>query len=60
MEEQIRLQDRVAQSLKRARHERGALTLEGTSGVTGHFCRTASSRICGPTRKIRAKELIGT
>jgi exoribonuclease-2 len=30
LDEQLRLQDRVAQALKRVRHERGALTLETT------------------------------
>lgn len=56
MEEQIRLQDSVAQSLKRARQERGALTLDtmGSQAVLSGGI-LADLR---PDEKNRAKELI--
>jgi len=56
MEEQIRLQDRVAQSLKRARYERGALTLD-TSGSQAILSDGVLADL-RPDEKNRAKELI--
>ncbi len=56
LEEQIRMQDRVAQSLKNRRHERGALTLETIEArVVFDGDRLADLRV---EEKNRAKELI--
>lgn len=56
MDEQIHLQDRVAQSLKRARQERGALTLD-TIGAQPVLSGGVLSDL-RPDEKNRAKELI--
>jgi VacB/RNase II family 3'-5' exoribonuclease len=56
MDEQLRTQDRVAQTLKRVRHEHGALTLE-TIEARAVFDRGALSDL-RPDERNRAKELI--
>lgn len=56
MDEQLRIQDQVAQTLKRVRHERGALTLE-TIEARAVFDRGALSDL-RPDERNRAKELI--
>jgi VacB/RNase II family 3'-5' exoribonuclease len=56
MDEQLRIQDRLAQVLKRVRHERGALTLE-TLEARAVFERGALSDLRADERN-RAKELI--
>ena len=56
LDEQLRIQDRVAQVLKRVRHAHGALRLE-TLGVRAVFEDGALANLL-PDRKNRAKELI--
>jgi exoribonuclease-2 len=56
MDEQLRIQDQVAQTLKRVRHEHGALTLE-TIEARAVFDRGALSDL-RPDERNRAKELI--
>ncbi len=56
MDEQLRIQDRVAQVLKRVRHEQGALTLE-TIEARAIFDRGSLSDLRADERN-RAKELI--
>jgi exoribonuclease-2 len=56
MEQQLRIQDRVAQTLKRARHERGALTLD-TIEARAVFERGVLSDL-RPDESNRAKDLI--
>lgn len=56
MEQQIRIQDQVAQALKRVRRERGALTLE-TIEARAVFDRGALSDL-RPDERNRAKDLI--
>ena len=56
MEQQIRIQDQVAQALKRARRERGSLTLE-TIEARAVFERGVLSDL-RPDERNRAKELI--
>ena len=56
MEQQIRIQDQVAQALKRARRERGSLTLE-TIEARAVFERRVLSDL-RPDERNRAKELI--
>lgn len=56
LDEQLRIQDRVAQALKRVRHAHGALRLE-TQGVRAVFEDGALTNLL-PDEKNRAKELI--
>jgi VacB/RNase II family 3'-5' exoribonuclease len=56
LEEQLRLQDRVAQSMKATRHERGALTLASTE-ARAVFDGDVLTDL-RPDEKNRAKELI--
>lgn len=56
MDEQLRLQDRVAQALRKVRHARGALTLESLQTHAVFDGETLSSLI--PDHKNRAQELI--
>lgn len=56
LDEQLRIQDRVAQVLKRVRHAHGALRLE-TLGVRAVFEDGALANLL-PDKKNRAKELI--
>jgi len=56
LDEQIRVQDRVAQALRRVRQEHGALRLESTQ-VQAVFDGSAISDLV-PDQKNRAKELI--
>ncbi len=56
MDQQLRIQDKVAQALKRVRHERGALTLE-TIEARAVFERGVLSDL-RPDERNRAKDLI--
>src|SRR4029079_15075482 len=56
LEDQLRLQDRVAQSMKAPRHRHGALSLERTEAKTAFDGDAVSDLL--PDEKNRAKELI--